>query len=152
MADLAQHAEDGADAHVDVDVAGTIERVEQQQVFALRVAVGHDVDRVHLFAGHRGQVAAPLVGLDQHLVADDVELFLRLTLHVVGAGVAEDVAQGPFVHRDGDALASTRHDLDQQTKLRWNAAVFALLLDQELGEADSFHRQAVFRRIARARG
>jgi hypothetical protein len=68
LADLAQHREDGADADVDVDVAAAVERVEQQQVFALRVAVGHHVDGVHLLAGHGGQVAAPLVGLDQHLV------------------------------------------------------------------------------------
>ena len=39
-----QHAEDSANAHVHLDVAGAVQRIEQQQVFALRVAVGHHVD------------------------------------------------------------------------------------------------------------
>ena len=62
-----------------------VERVEQQQVFALRIAVGHHVDAVHFLAGHGRQVAAPFVGFDQHLVGDDVELLLHLALHVLAA-------------------------------------------------------------------
>ena len=81
-----EHAEDGADADVDLDVAGAVQRIEQQQVFAFWVAVGHHVDGVHLLAGHGGQVAAPFVGVDQHLVGDDVELLLHLALHVFAAG------------------------------------------------------------------
>ena len=51
VAHLAQHREDGADADVDVDVAGAVERVVQQQVFALRLAVRNGVDGVYLLAG-----------------------------------------------------------------------------------------------------
>ena len=116
-ADLAQDAEDGADRDVDVDVAAAVQRIGQQHVFALRAAVGHDVNRVHFLAGHRRKVAAPLVGFNQHFVADDVELFLQLTLEVGGSGGAEHIAQGPLVHGDGDALAGARHDFDQQAQL-----------------------------------
>ena len=139
VAHLAQHAEDGADADVDVDVAAAVQRVEEQQVFTLRVAVGHDVDAVHLFAGHGRKVAAPFVGLDQHFVADDVQLLLDLALHVFAVRAAQHVAQGALVDGDGDALAGARHHLDEQAQLGRDAAVFTLLLDQVLRQADALH-------------
>ena len=83
---LFQHAENHADADVDVDVAGSVQRVKHQQVFALRVAVGHQVDGVHFFGCHGRQVAAPFVGFDQHFIGDDVQLLLDLSLHVFAVG------------------------------------------------------------------
>ena len=142
VADLAQHREDGADRDVDVDVARAVERVVQQHVLALRVAVGHDVDRVHLLAGHRREVAAPFVGLDQHLVGDDVELLLHLALHVFAVGAAQHVAERALVDGDRDVLAGARDDLDQQPQLARDAAMFALLLDEVLGQADAFAHAA----------
>ena len=50
---LLQHREDGADRDVDVDVAAAVERVEHQQVFALRITVGHHMDGFHFLGGHR---------------------------------------------------------------------------------------------------
>jgi hypothetical protein len=42
------------------------------------------------------QMAAPLVGLDQDVVGNHVELLLRLTLHVVAAGLAQARRPGPL--------------------------------------------------------
>ncbi len=83
-------------------------------------------------------MAAPLVGLDQHLVGDEVELFLHLALHVGAARTAQHLAQRAFVDADGDALAGARHDFDQQAQLGRNAAVDALLLDQVAGEGGAW--------------
>ena len=132
-----EHAEDGADAHVDVDVGRAVERVKHQQVFALGVAVGHDVDGFHLFAGHGRQVTAPFVGLDQHLVGDDVELLLHLALHVLATSHTQDAGQVALAHGLADALASPRHHLEQQTQLGGDVAVFALLFDEVAGEGDA---------------
>jgi hypothetical protein len=44
--------------------------------------LGNRVELVHFLGGHAGQVAAPLVGADHDVVGDDVELLLRLALHV----------------------------------------------------------------------
>jgi hypothetical protein len=74
-----------------------VQRVEHQQVFALRVAVGHHVDAVHFLAGHGRQVAAPFVGLDQHFVGDDVQLLLDLALHVLALGRAQHAAERALV-------------------------------------------------------
>jgi hypothetical protein len=84
----------------------------------LRVAVGHHVDAVHLLAGHGGQVAAPFVGLDQHLVGDDVELLLDLALHVLALGAAQHAAQRALVDGVADALAGARDHFQQQAQLR----------------------------------
>ena len=131
---LAQHRKDGANADVDVDIARAIERVKQQQVFTLGIAVRHDMDRVHLFAGHGRQVAAPLIGFDQHLVRNHVQFFLYFALDVLGACSAQHVAERSFVHRNGDALARTRHHFDQQAQLSWDSAMRPLLFNEILGE------------------
>jgi len=131
---LAQHAEDGADAHVYVDVARAVQGVEQQQEFALRVAVGHQVDALHLLAGHGGEVAAPLVGFDQHIVGDDVELFLDFTLHVFALGGAQHATERALVDGQADAFAGAGHHLQQQAQLGWDEPACALLLNEVAGE------------------
>ncbi|MNT25957.1 hypothetical protein D3C72_1615030 [compost metagenome] len=65
----AQHREDAAHRDVDIDVRGTVERVEHQQVLAARIARGDLVWRLHFLRGHAGQVAAPLVDVQEGLVA-----------------------------------------------------------------------------------
>jgi hypothetical protein len=69
-----QYREDGADRHIDVDVRRTVERVEGEQVFALREAVRHQVRQVHFLGGHGGEMAAPFVGVEQDVVGQHVEL------------------------------------------------------------------------------
>ncbi len=129
-----QHAENSADADVDVDVAGAIQRVKQQQVFALRVAVGHQVDAFHFFRGHGCQVAAPFVGFNQHFVGDDVQFFLDFALDVFTFRGTQHTAQRAFVDGQADALAGTGHHFQQQAQLRWNGTVDALLFDQVAGQ------------------
>jgi hypothetical protein len=82
-------------------------------------------------------VAAPFVGLDQHLVGDDVQLLLHLALHVLAAGRAQHAAQGALVDGLADALAGAGHHFEQQAQLARDVAVDALLLDQVAGEADA---------------
>ncbi len=131
-----QHGKDGADGDVHVDIGRAIERVEQQQVFAARVVLGDREHGVHFFRGHGGQMSAPLVGVDQHIVGDDVELLLHFALHVAGAGGAEHVAQCAFVHGDADAFAGAGDHFDEQAQLGRDDAVLALLLDEIAGEVD----------------
>lgn len=104
----------------------------------MRVAVGHQVDAFHFLGGHGCQVAAPFVGLDQHLVGDDVQLLLDFALHVLAAGRAQHVADGALVDGLADALAGAGHDFQQQAQLAGDEAVHALLLDQVAGQADVF--------------
>ena len=129
---VAQHREDGADRDVHVDVGRAVERIEQQQEATLGIVERDLVHRLDLFRGHSGKVAAPLVGLQQDLVGDDVELLLRLALHVVGAGLAEHAGERALGNVDADRLHRARDDFDQQAQLGVDAPG-ALLLDQELG-------------------
>src|SRR5690606_16455146 len=131
----AQHREDRAHRDVDVDVAGAVQGIEQQQVVAARVGVGNRVAVLHLLGRAGGEVAAPGVGLEQDLVADDVQLLLRLALDVAGAGIAEHAAERALADRDRDAGAGARDHGDQLAQVGVDATG-ALLLDQMAGEGD----------------
>src|SRR3546814_15328183 len=47
---------------------------------------------VHLFGCTAGQMAAPLIGLQQDLVRQHIELLLRITLNIAGACIAKYTA------------------------------------------------------------
>src|SRR5690606_16362170 len=114
---------------------GAVEGIEQQQVVAARVGVGNRVAVLHLLGRAGGEVAAPGVGLEQDLVADDVQLLLRLALDVAGAGIAEHAAERALADRDRDAGAGARDHGDQLAQVGVDATG-ALLLDQMAGEGD----------------
>ena len=132
----AKHRENRADRDIDIDVGRTIERVEEQQKFALRIAVRNGVGMVHFLGGHRGQMAAPFVGFEQGLVGDHIELLLHFALNVLGSGLAQDAGQVTLAHAITDSLAGARHHLEQEPQLGWNQVFFALFFDQILREAD----------------
>jgi hypothetical protein len=121
-----------------VDVGRAVERIEQQQETAARVVAGDRADLLDLLGGHRRQVAAPLVGLDQDVVGDDVQLLLGLALDVVAARLAEHAGQGALRDVDGDRLDRAGDDLHQEAQIGVHQPL-ALLLDQKLGERDSTH-------------
>jgi selenide, water dikinase len=75
------------------------------------------VRMVHLLGRQRGEVAAPLVGLEQDLVGDHVELLLRLALHVLRARRAQHAGERALADGDADRLAGARDDLDQQAQV-----------------------------------
>jgi len=78
----AQDREDAADRHVDVDVARSVERIEDQQVLAARIG-RRDLARFrHLLRCHAREVAVPLVHPDEDPVAQHVERLLDLSLDV----------------------------------------------------------------------
>ena len=134
----AQHREDRADRDIDIDVGRTIQRVEEQQETTARVIGGDRADLLDFLGGHRRQVAAPFVGLDQDVVGDDIELLLGLTLHIVTASLAQHAGEGALGNIDGNGLDRTGDDFHQQAQIGAHQAL-ALLLDQELGERDSTH-------------
>ena len=90
----AEDREDGADADVDVDVAGAVERVEDDDVLAvLRGRAATTIGLVVLLGGHDGDVAAAAQAVQQRLVGEHVELLHGFALDVLLAGGAEDVGQ-----------------------------------------------------------
>src|SRR5690606_18837860 len=106
---LAQDAEDGADAAGDVEVRGTVERIEHHAVACLAViGIAQDQRLLVLLGGDHGHaLPAPEVA-DQDLVGDDVELLLRLALHVHLPGVAQHVLEAGAAHLCGDHLGGDR--------------------------------------------
>src|SRR5690606_23536473 len=96
--------EDRADGGVDVDVAGAVERIELQDVFALRVLRRDGDGLLDLLAPHDADVAARLDAVDEGAVGEVVELLDRLALHVDLAGEAEDVREPRLAHPARDDL------------------------------------------------
>ena len=139
-----QNGKDAAHRHVHVDVAGAIQRVKHQQVFAARVLARNLIRLVHFFRAHARQVAAPVVGADEHVVADHVQLLLRFALHVdAGAAgnsvvVAQHAAEFTKGHRAGNGFAGQRHVQNQGVEVAAGTGEAPALLDQELGQRGAF--------------
>ena len=75
-------------------------------------------------------MAAPFVGVEQDLVGQHVELLLRLALHVVAARFAEHAAQAALADGNGNGLAGTGDDLDQELEIAGDGALCALFFGQ----------------------
>jgi hypothetical protein len=90
-------AEDGADAHVHIDVAAAIQRIHRHHVLAAVVEVD---DVVVLFAGHGAHHAlGSSEQADEEVVGIHVQLLLLFALHVLAALRTEDVlGQAGLVH------------------------------------------------------
>ena len=142
-----EHRKNGADGYVDVDIGRPIKRIEQQQIFALWIAIWNLVNRLHLLARHAREMAAPLVGLHQDVVRDDVELFLDFALNILSARAAEHAGQRTFadVHRDG--LAGASDDFDQEPQFGLDGVRRPLLFNQKLGQRGATHGRGSFHRI-----
>ncbi len=125
----AQHGEDGADRDVDVDIARAVQRVEDQQIGTLRVLAGNLVGVVHFLGRHAGQVAAPLVCLQQDFVGEHVELLLHFALDVLAVGATQYAPEGALGYRVADFLARSCHDLDEKAQIS-RRVVTASLLDE----------------------
>ena len=95
----AQYRKDGADRNVDVDIGTAVERIEQQQVVAARIAAWNGMCMFHFLRGQTGQMTAPFIGFQQDFVAQHIELLLGFSLHIAGAGIAQYVTQGTFADR-----------------------------------------------------
>ncbi len=87
-------------------------------------------------------MAAPFGGFDEHLVGDDVQLLLRLALHVLAARAAQHADQRALVDVVRDLLAGHDHIADQAGEIaarlsRDRALFFDDELDQTLAHAFS---------------
>ena len=125
-------AEDGADAHVHIDVAAAIQRVHRHHVLAAIVEVD---DVVVLFAGHGAHRTLSLHHADEEVVGVYVQLLLLLALHVLGAFRAQDVGhQAGLVHLAVHDLGRQPEGGEQRAQITRGTGEFALTFDDELGK------------------
>src|SRR3990170_2316117 len=134
--DLAHDREDRSNRHVDVDVRRSIERIEQKAVLPATEVLRY-VDDVRLFLrGHGAEAPAVINRLDDYLVGEDVELLLRLALHVLQVGRAEDVGKARASNLVGDHLGGEREVVKQAGQLTRRLGVEFFLLDDESLDRD----------------
>src|SRR5262249_38979972 len=98
-----------------------------------------------------GEVAAPLVRLEQDLVREHVERLLRFTVDIAFSGRTQTIRQRALVHPRADPLARARDRLDEQAQVGVDELLVALARDQELAERDSLHGGVILFSGARTR-
>jgi hypothetical protein len=81
------------------------------------VLVRDQVDGVHLLRSQGRGMSAPLVGLEQDLIGQDVQLLLNLALDVLRPEAAEDTTQLTLVDGVADRLAGSCNHLNEETEL-----------------------------------
>ncbi len=101
---------------------------------------------LHLLRGQAGQVAAPFIGFQQDLVAQHIQLLLRLALDVAGAGIAQHAAQSAFADRGGNGFAGPGDHFQQQAQIGVDMALM-LGLDQVARQGDRFHAWIPCKRV-----
>ena len=88
---VSEDRKDGADADADIQVRRTVERIEDDAVFAAIHAALQD-RRFFIFLGCDARDGGPAAeALHEDVVRDDVELLLGLAVHVRAAAFAQDV-------------------------------------------------------------
>ena len=97
-------AEDRADGHVEIDVRGAVERIEDEEVLAHRVLVGDGQEIDVLLGGQPGQAAGVVGQADDGQVGEAVELHDRLALDVDVRRAAQDLGQAGPGRLAGDDL------------------------------------------------
>jgi len=80
-------------------------------------------------------MTGPLQFADQHLVADDVELLLDLSLHVLDVGAAEGADECALAHLVADDLHRGGESVYQSREVSGGVVVEMLLLDRVAGES-----------------
>ena len=132
FADTPVDAEDGADAHVHVDVAAAVQRIHGHHVLAAVVEVD---DVVVLFAGHGAHHALAAQQADEEVVGVHVQLLLLFALDVLRALRADDVlGQSGLVHLAVHHLARQAEAGEQLAQLAGGVGEFVLAFSDELGE------------------
>ena len=124
---------DGAHRHVHVDVGRTVQRIGQHDVLGIAVLLAVEGDEVlFLFRRKACHVVASKEGRADRLVREHVQFLLLLALHVLGAGVTQNLVN------QTSPIDVTVDDLGRQSDGRQNAAqiaagmrVLSLLLDDE---------------------
>ena len=128
----AEDRENRADADVDVDVAGAVERIEDDDVFP-ELAIALDDHGIFVFfRRHDGHVAAVAQKLQQRLIRDDVELLDLLALDVRFARDADDAGQSRAANLSRDDLGGQRDSGQQPGELAAGARMVSALHLQDV--------------------
>jgi len=80
----------------------------------------------------------PLVGFEQDVVGNHVQLLLHFALHVFSAHAAQNTTQRAFGDVVADFLARTRHHFDQEAQIG-RGTVAAGLLNQIATQGNAGH-------------
>ena len=130
--------EDGTGRTVDVDIAGTIQWVESQQIVTAWIAVRDRIMFIHLFRGNACQQAGALHGIDEDLIGDDIQLLLLFALHIFLPGRAQNARQFSQSDQVRQALARGRDIVEQRREGTTRFVLRAALLDNVLGKCRAY--------------
>ena len=126
-----QYGKNTAHRRIDIDVAGTVQRIEGQQILAAREFFRNFVRLLEFFRDHAGQISAIFTGAQKDVVRQDVQLHLRLALNVRRLRRPLCPRQSAAADDEADALARQAHMIQQGRKISRTPREFTLLLHHE---------------------
>ena len=137
----AENGERRPHAHVDIDVGGTVQRVEDDGVVGILRIVVHQ-DRLFVFFGRQHPDAlAYAQKMGQRLVGIHIKLLLELALHVDVAVHSENVGQTGPPHLSLDQFGGHRDPRQQHRELAGRSGTTDLVLQNVL--LDGNDRRAI---------
>ena len=139
-----EHRKNGADGNVDVDIARSVQRIEEQQVIAVRIGFRDGMDRFHFLGSDSGQIAAPFVGFQKDFIGKHIQFFLDFSLYVFRFVAAQNVSERSLAYGMADRLTGTADDFQKQAQFFRNGAVSPVFLDQVLRQTDAFWSHDAF--------
>src|SRR6185437_2176160 len=133
------NAKDGADAHVDVDIAAAVQRIEQTDIFGIVAdIIVKDHAVVELFAADARAADTMPQHTHELIVGIDIELLHVLALYVYRTGITEDIDQSGFVDFHVDPFCR-KPDIPQQVaELAGGIGKHPELLKREFIEREYF--------------
>jgi hypothetical protein len=132
VGDPRQDGEDGPDVDVGADVRGAVERVEVDHVLARPLPLQHGHDPLILLGREHGELPGRSQQAVQGFVGVAVEALHPLAVHVLLAGLPEDVHEPRPDHQPVDHLRG-QGDLHQEVgELARDLRMPILLLEDEL--------------------
>jgi hypothetical protein len=105
--------EDGPDGHVDVDVRGPVQGVEDQDVVSGREPIRNGEDLLRLLGDHAAEVSGVVEGVVDHVLGEHVELLDLFSVDVAVPGPSEDVHEPRLVHLPADHLRGQGHVVEE---------------------------------------
>ena len=129
--------EDGADGHIDINVGGAIQRIDQHHIFGALFRQGLEADKIlFLFGGQATHLTASGQGRLEPFVGKPMQLLLFFALDIGLPHAAEEVADPGLIDLAIDDLGRQTNGSQQGAQLPGGMGKIRLLPNDKLAQGN----------------
>ena len=136
----------GAHVHVDVDVGGAVQRIENQNVIAPGEFRPHADQLGLLFGSHGADGPAAFHAVDKNTVGNGVHFLDVFSLHIDFSGAAENIQQTGLIDAAGNGLAGQDQVIQQAGEHTGSLRGHLLMQQQMFGNRNVCHEELPVKR------